>query len=199
MRDLKRHITGFLKDEDAPLTVEAVIILPILLWAYMAMYVFWDAFKMQNINVKSAYTIADMLSREPTTVGPDYIDGLAAMLDFLNRGKYDTRLRVSVVGARIDPTDGSTEYFLCWSEGRGMDDLTSIEAIEDQIPVMPPGGDVIVVQTEMDYVPIFRGPYGVEPRTFTNLIPTRPRPNGRQAGLDTGSVVQNCLNPEVFS
>jgi hypothetical protein len=199
MREVMSHIIDFLADEDATLSVEAVIILPIMLWAYAAMYVFWDAFKMQNINVKSAYTIADMMSREPVAVTPDYIDGLAAMLDFLNRGRYETRLRVSVVGARVDPADGSTEYFLCWSEGRGMDDLTSVASIESQIPVMPPGGDVIIVETEMDYVPLLNGPYGIESRTFTNFIPTRPRPNGRQAGLDTGGSVQNCLNPEVFS
>jgi hypothetical protein len=28
------------------------------------MFVFWDAFKTQNVNLKATYTIADMISRE---------------------------------------------------------------------------------------------------------------------------------------
>lgn len=200
MQDLTRHIRRFLSDEDATLSAEAAIILPILLWAYGGMYVFWDAFKMQNINVKSAYTISDMLSREIVNITPAYIDGLAAMLDFLNRGRYDTRLRVSVVGAQLDPVDGSTNLVLCWSEARGgMDELTAISDIEDSIPVMAVGTEVIVVETEMDYVPLLRAPYGLEPRTFVNFIPTRPRFNRGQVGFDDGTTVVNCLNPEPIT
>lgn len=197
MQTLTHRFRDFLKDEDATLSAEAAIILPILLWAYGGMYVFWDAFKMQNINVKSAYTISDMMSREIVNITPAYIDGLAAMHDFLNRGRYDTRIRVSVVGAQADPLDPSaTVLVLCWSQGRGgMTSLTSISDIEASIPVMVVGTEVIVVETEMDYIPILRAPYGLDERTFTNFIPTRPRFNRGQVGYDDGTTVVNCLNP----
>lgn len=196
---LKHRIREFLKDEDATLSAEAAIILPILLWAYGGMYVFWDAFKMQNINVKSAYTIADMLSREIVNITPEYIDGMAAMHNFLNRDRYVTRLRVSVVGAQLDPISGNTEFVLCWSEarGQGMERHTAISDIEDRIPMMAVGTEVIVVETEMDYVPLLRRPYGLDERTFTNFIPTRPRFNRGQVGFDDGTSVVNCLNPQL--
>lgn len=196
---LKHRIREFLKDEDATLSAEAAIILPILLWAYGGMYVFWDAFKMQNINVKSAYTIADMLSREIVNITPEYIDGMAAMHNFLNRDRYVTRLRVSVVGAQLDPISGNTEFVLCWSEarGEGMERHTAISDIEDRIPMMAIGTEVIVVETEMDYTPLLRRPYGLNERTFTNFIPTRPRFNRGQVGFDDGSTVVNCLNPQL--
>jgi len=196
MQRLTQSVRDFLRDEDATLSAEAAIILPILLWAYGGMYVFWDAFKMQNINVKSAYTIADMVSREIVNITPEYIDGLAAMHDFLNRGRYDTRIRVSVVGAQTDPVDGSTVLVLCWSQGRGgMAALTAISDIESRIPVMAVGTEVIVVETQMDYIPLLRRPYGLDERTFTNFIPTRPRFNRGQVGYDDGTNVVNCLNP----
>jgi hypothetical protein len=195
---LKHRIREFLKDEDATLSAEAAIILPILLWAYGGMYVFWDAFKMQNINVKSAYTIADMLSREVVNITPDYIDGMMAMHSFLNRDRYETRLRVSVVGLRLDSL-GAPELILCWSEARGtgMERHRTVDTIEDRIPMMAVGTEVIVVETEMDYIPLLRRPYGLDERTFTNFIPTRPRFQRGQVGF-TPSIgpTRTCLNPQ---
>jgi hypothetical protein len=198
MLSFTHRIRDFLKDEDATLSVEAALILPILLWAYGGMYVFWDAFKMQNINVKSAYTIADMLSREVVNITPEYVDGMLAMHDFLNRDRYVTRLRVSVVGSRLDAA-GQPELILCWSEARGtgMERHRTIDAIEDRIPMMAVGTEVIVVETEMDYVPLLRRPYGLDERTFTNFIPTRPRFNRGQVGFTAADgTTRTCLNPQ---
>jgi hypothetical protein len=177
MYEFKWQLKRFAEDEDATLSVEAIIIFPILLWAYIGMYVFWDAFKMQNINVKAAYTVSDMISREIVNITPDYVDGLSAMLRFLNKSKYDTRLRVSVVAGVANATDPTqVDFVLQWSQGRGgLVAHTSMEDLEPSIPIMAAGSEVIVVETEMDYIPLLPKPYGMDARTFTNTIVTRPR------------------------
>ncbi len=200
MRMLLDSISRFLKDERATLSVEAAVISPILIMAYGSMYVFWDAFKMRNINVKAAYTISDMVSREIVNITPTYVNGLAAMLDFLNRSKYDTRLRLSVVGAIEDPVTGDIDLIMCWSEGRGgMAERVDMNGLTEDIPIMAAGTEVIVVETEMDYVPIIgsnrqgeRLGYGLEARTFENIIVTRPRFIRGQMGFDDGGTLETC-------
>jgi len=198
---IRHAIARFLADEDATLSVEAVLILPILIMAYGSMYVFWDAFKMRNINVKASYTISDMISREIVNITPGYIDGLARMLDFLNWSKYDTRLRVSVVGAQLDAATGDVVLVLCWSEARGgMVEHTDMADLAPHIPVMAEGSEVIVVETETDYVPILNSNsetnlgYGLSNRTMENVIVTRPRFIRGQVGFDNGSgTVEACI------
>ena len=200
MRMLLDSISRFMKDERATLSVEAAVISPILIMAYGSMYVFWDAFKMRNINVKAAYTISDMVSREIVNITPTYVNGLAAMLDFLNRSKYDTRLRLSVVGAIEDPVTGDIDLIMCWSEGRGgMAERVDMNGLTEDIPIMAAGTEVIVVETEMDYVPIIgsnrqgeRLGYGLEARTFENIIVTRPRFIRGQMGFDDGGTLETC-------
>jgi len=197
---IRQAISRFIKDERATLSVEAAVISPILIMAYGSMYVFWDAFKMRNINVKAAYTISDMVSREIVNITPEYIDGLNAMLAFLNRSKYGTRLRVSVVGALPDPVTGNVEFILCWSEARGgMIEHIDMVDLEPAIPIMAAGSEVIVVETEMDYIPILnsnsdeRLGYGLRNRTFENIIVTRPRFIRGQMGFDDGAGnVETC-------
>jgi hypothetical protein len=190
----------FARDERATLSVEAAVISPILIMAYGGMYVFWDAFKMRNINVKAAYTISDMVSREIVNITPEYIDGLSRMLDFLNRAKYESRLRVSVVGAIEDPVTGDTDFILCWSKGRGMAERTDMNGgFSDEIPIMAAGTEVIVIETETDYVPILgtnvdgeRLGFGLSNRTFENTIVTRPRFIRGQMGFDDGVTQETC-------
>ena len=61
---LLTQLTRFRRDERGSVIAEMVITLPMLIWAYMAMYVYWDAFRMINSVQKASYTISDMVSRE---------------------------------------------------------------------------------------------------------------------------------------
>ena len=53
-----------LKDEKGSFSVEAILMFPMLVWAFMAMYVFFEGLRESNINLKATYTVADLLSRE---------------------------------------------------------------------------------------------------------------------------------------
>ncbi len=164
-------IARFARDNRGSVTVEAVLILPLLLWAYVATFVFFDAFKTQNTNLKAAYTIADMVTRQ-AEVDAAYVEGLHVVYDYLIATGEDTSLRVSSV--LWNDVDGN--YEVIWSYATGGDPVmttASIVDFEDQLPMMPVGDTVIVVETTLDYTPTFD--VGILSRSFTQFIVTRPR------------------------
>ena len=57
-------IRAFAKDESGILLAETLILLPLLIWAFLALFVYWDAFRTINVSQKAAYSIADLMSRQ---------------------------------------------------------------------------------------------------------------------------------------
>ena len=153
---MKTLIKRFLKGQRASLAVEAVMVLPLLRFAYGGMFVLWDAVKTKNISQNAAYTISDMISREPGSINQAYFDGLHRMLEFLTYGEHESMLRVSVVRNDLLEDDVTEEVRLQWS--KSTDDwfpIDSIERIEDSLPPIAVGDVAIVVETNMTYVPLF--------------------------------------------
>lgn len=181
---LKHTLRRFAASESGGMSVEAVIIFPILLWAFIAMFVFWDAFKSQNINLKATYTIADMISREDgaNTIDEDYIDGANDVYGFLTGNRPDNETRVSVVSVGL-ASDGITpELNLEWSESSNeaaMPGFNDIAQIEDRLPILSVGDQLIVVETQVLWEPVMeRVPLVgsiLTPRTMTELVFTSPR------------------------
>jgi hypothetical protein len=105
MTRLPAMLRRFLRCEEGSYTVELVVIFPLLAWAYTSMFVFWDAYKTQNINLKATYTIADMISREEREICDNYIEGAHNIYAYLSRGNTNHRLRVTLVMQIPDPTE----------------------------------------------------------------------------------------------
>lgn len=169
---IKTFLRGFREDTRATVAVEAVVILPMLFWAYMAMFVFFDAYKQVSINQKAAYTIGDMLSRETQAIDNAYLDGIDNMFKFLVRADNTARLRVTV--ARWD--ENREKFRRDWSKTRGdVTPLTSsdVEAMEDVLPVMPDAERIIVVETWSRYNAPFN--VGILSQDLHNRVFTRPR------------------------
>lgn len=61
MTKLPRWLQSFAQDEGGNVTLEFVIICPLMFWTHMAMYTYFDAFKEQTINQKAAFTVADLI------------------------------------------------------------------------------------------------------------------------------------------
>lgn len=174
MAPLKSALRRFRQSEVGSFTVEAVVIFPLLVWAYTAMFVFWDAFKTQNVNLKATYTIADMISREQRTIDQDYLDGARTIYAFLSSGNDNHRLRVSVVRNRVDEF-GNEALSLEWSQvsGAGVTGYTDISQVASIIPILAPNDTVIVVTTFTDWRPLFNA--GLSPMTLTETSVTSPR------------------------
>jgi hypothetical protein len=168
----------FLRDERGGAIVETVIILPILLWAFVAMFVYWDAYRAQNTAMKASYTIADMITREIVDVSPTYVTGLKTVYDYLVATDQATSLAVT----SVTWSSARNRYEVLWSETRskaGMQNplprlgTTAIANFKNQLPNMADGDTVIVTQSRMNYAPLFE--VGVPNFVYDQFIVTRPR------------------------
>jgi hypothetical protein len=172
-RSIRRVLSRFVRDTRASLTVEAVIVLPMLFWAFGASLVFFDAFRANTVNEKAAYTIGDMLSRETGFITPEYMDNTLTLLSTLTgRPVADLGIRVSVI--RWDE-DNST-YDLRWSQARGSataHDAQDVEDWENVLPVMVDEEQIILVESFIGYDPVMN--VGLGARTLETFVFTRPR------------------------
>lgn len=182
LKALKLRVFRFGSEERAAAEVEGVIGSVFLIWWFVASFQFFDAYRQKNINLKAAYSLADMLSREtgPTPENPgsapvdqNYVNGLNTMFDYLTFSNKPTWIRVSSVYW----DEVNDKYRVDWSKasGSGHEAMTTpmLQGYKNQIPVLPTGDTVIIVETFMDYEPIFG--YWLDKNRFTTFIPTRPR------------------------
>lgn len=167
-----KKLLKYFKRQDGSFSVEAILMFPMLVWGFMAMYVFYEGLRESNINLKATYTLSDLLSRQVDEVGDIDIDGMAQVYAWLSRSITPTAIRVSVV--RYDQPN--EEHDLLWSRGVGRDDLTQ-ELVDSKItplvPLMANASSAIVVETWTTYVPIMR--IGLMETDIHNVVVTTPR------------------------
>ncbi len=167
------HLRRFLRDEQATVIAEAVIVLPLFLWAFIALFVYWDAFRSMNTVQKAAYTVSDMISREQTGISSAYITGMGRVFDYLIDESQTTRMRVT----SVTRSAANNRFEVHWSRtaGTGMSPLTTttLQNYAYEIPTMAPGDYVVIVEVKVDYVPGFN--IGMPNQTFRQFIVTRPR------------------------
>lgn len=171
-RKTARRLFSALRKEDGSISVESMLMLPLLIWCFLGAYVFYDAYRAQFVNAKASYTIGDILSRETNYITPDYIDSIFDLHQFLVARATPVRLRISVI-----TYDAATDqYSVIWSENRGgggtIDDA-ALSAMVPSIPQMPDQGRAIVVQTSMVYNPIYSA--GIAEMQFDDIVVSRPR------------------------
>lgn len=163
---------GFAADERGVLGVEAVLMLPLLLWAFLAMFVYWDAFRTQNANTKAAYVVGDVISRETNPIDADYVAGMGALFDYLTRERFPTTIRISSIG--FDAVTG--DYAVLWSATPDAVPLLTTDIVEQWdaiLPIIPAGDTVILVETSLEYDTPFN--VGLADQTMTEFVYTRPR------------------------
>ncbi|KAF0677032.1 TadE/TadG family type IV pilus assembly protein [Profundibacterium mesophilum] len=162
----------FARREDGSVTIEAILVLPMLAWALLATFSFFDGLRQSNIAAKAAHTVADMLSRETEAVGLDYMTGIERMLAFLSPTGTPPRMRVSVVG-----WNAATQAFeLQWSHaslGSLPIDALRLPELEMHLPQTAGGDHLIVVETATQYSAPFV--FGLGDTEFRNVVVTRPR------------------------
>lgn len=172
IKKLRSFLKEFAEDGRGTVAVEAAIILPVLFWAYVAMIVFFDAYKARSMSEKAAFTISDMLSREVSAVDVDYLTSAHNLFDILAKSQSATGLRVTVVSY----SDTTQTYSLDWSKTRGLLGSYSqadLNDIVERLPQMADGETLIIVETKSTYNPPLNVGLGdLEMKTF---IFTRPR------------------------
>lgn len=176
-RHLSRHLPAparrFLDSTQGNAAIEFAFYAPLLLGLFASIYTFFDAFRQQSINLKAAYTVSDLISRETNFVNDDYIDSMHALTSELVRNDTTLSTRISVV--RWDEDDQN--YYVDWSEVRGAAFQPwadgTINTVKEKLPDMPDQERVILVETWNEVSPAFN--VGIPLMDVKNFVFTRPR------------------------
>jgi len=169
---VRTFVRRWLDDTRGALTVETIIVFPVLLGAFLALVVFFDAFRAQKVNVSASYTLSDLISRQVAPVTPAYMEGLHDIYEYISRANHATTLRVSSVYWNVI----DEEYQVVWSYAtRGGSPLGNAELNQsvDRLPIIPRSDTVILMEATMHYRPPFA--QGIGEQTFAHFVVTRPR------------------------
>lgn len=196
MRSLKHRLVTFLRNEDGLILAEGLIMLPLLIWALVAMFIYWDVFRTINVTQKAAYSIADLLSRQRDTIPTDFANGLQEVIEFLTPGGHPVKMRITSlecnsptgVNKVCDFSTGSYKLLFSFSPGNKVPQLTETQiqawkgtnATNGKIASLNNGESVFVVESQVDFkaqLPTVLAGFliGVTDNTFGEFIVTRPR------------------------
>ena len=168
-----KRFKWYVSDQKGNVAIETVIILPVMIWGYLAMFTIFDSYRQYTVQQKAAYTISDLISRQATPLDASFIDGTYSLFQTLARTTTGVPgLRVTI--AKYDLT--LQEYQVVWSRTRGgMIGLQGQDIADwtNRLPVLPQDEQVIIVETTSTYDPVFD--VGLSQQTINNFVFTRPR------------------------
>lgn len=185
------------KDEDGTLTVEFIVMLPLLAFWFIGAITFFEAYRSNSLTAKVAYTISDIASKygEGDTLASQSITQADLEELFQIQQRMMPR-RASRGNMRIssvcwfeddDPTDGSgtdeSEYRILWSwvgDTSASAEPNLVPLTTDDIPtsIMPIMGDettVVFVEVFANWEPISEMGGILKPLTWSNRLTERPR------------------------
>jgi len=189
MRSLKHRFATFLRDEDGLILVEGLLMLPLVVWALVAMFIYWDVFRTINVTQKAAYGVADLLSRQRDEIPITFADGLQNIMNFLTPGGHPVKMRITSLECRA-PTgpgctaaNGSYKKLFSYSPGNkvpGLDEATIQIWKGVKIAALNDGDSVFVLETSVEFkaqLQSFIAGFlvNVNDATFGEFIVTRPR------------------------
>lgn len=176
----------FRRGQRGIVAVELALVMPMLIWAVLAVIVFFDAYRVNTQNVRAGLTIADMVSREMTPINDAYLTASQQLMRALViHGDTAPDVRVTLFTYQV----ASQSHRVIWSGARGtLPPLVNANfaALAPRLPVMMDSARALLVETEIDYVAPLT--IGIGPFGGSNLAPTR---------LRTFNVVQPRFIPSV--
>ena len=177
---IRKATRAFWRGEEGSMTVEAVMILPLLLWAFLATFTFFDVYRAKNLALKANYAISDLLSRE-AEIDMNYLLGIEDVYTYLTQGGDPAWVRVTVVRCSENCTSEADRTLrIGWSQATdGLASLSDTDVqgtYNEHIPMIAEGEWVIMVETMAGYEPPFSVYLtGIEARDMSDIVMTRPR------------------------
>jgi hypothetical protein len=172
MHHITRRLRGFARNEDGTIAMEAMIVLPVMFWAFLSMFSIFDAFRTYSINGKAAYTIGDSISRETAPIDQEYLTGALQMFEYLSKSQDKSSIRVS----SLVYNESEDRFYRDWSKVSGTATELSDSDVSGwgtKLPSIPDNERIMVVETWSEYDPPFKT--GLEEREIKNFVFTRPR------------------------
>jgi len=182
---IQKHLAGaatrFLSKEDGVVSIEAIMTFPLLFWSVWTTYSYFDGYRQSASNLKAAYAVADILSREKNTVTDQYITSMYDLQKYMISEGNGLSLRISLV--RWDTGDKNTEsddrHYVEWSCTRGTGlkrwSNETVDQVSDRIPIMADNATMILVETRHHYVRPFKIGFGSNDFFIDKFIFTQPR------------------------
>lgn len=173
MSAIRDKLVRFRRDDGGYMVIEAVLVLPIMLWAFMGLYSFWDAYRATTTIQKATYAISDLISRSQGAVDAAFIEGMRSAMDQMIPTRMTAEIRVTSI--RRNETEERFEvHWSCVAGSINPKHTTaSLENIAHKIPGMADGTTVFLVESWVDYDPILN--IGVNEQRISQFIITRPR------------------------
>ncbi|WP_171099961.1 MULTISPECIES: TadE/TadG family type IV pilus assembly protein [unclassified Ruegeria] len=174
---LKRFFKRFRRCEDGGITIEAVLMVPLLFWSMFASFTFFDGYRQSGRNLKAAYALADVVSRERSEVNTAYFTNLHAVFENMVSQRTDSSIRITYLiyqqtGDQLDLewscVRGAVYQGKEWSQA-------NIQGMKASLPVMPDKGRMIVVETTNTYIRPFKLGFGADFFQMDNIVFTHPR------------------------
>ncbi|WP_170558104.1 TadE/TadG family type IV pilus assembly protein [Ruegeria atlantica] len=177
-----RHLIGnFSGEENGNLSLESALIIPMLVWSVTLTYTYFDGFVESTANLKAAYTVSDLISRESENEITDtYAESMYSIYNRMVRDNSTLKMRLSVIQYFAEDVDAGTEerYNVEWSTACGFDGTwtnDNLDPLIEKLPAMANADSMIIVETTKPYVPILDTDWLDRDHTFENFIFTRPR------------------------
>lgn len=176
MTRIRTRLCAFLRDTRGSVTAETLVALPLLIWAHLATYQYFDAFKTLTQNQKATYTLADAISRQTATVTPTFINGMNSLYAYLD-GSVGESTAIRVTCVSWNPALGpSGQYYVVWSKASGTGTAltsTTLQSLISRFPVIAASDTLIMVETKIGYTPAFQ--VGLPQQELNSYVITRPR------------------------
>ena len=181
-RRLTQRVRFFSRGENGTVTVESVIILPLLLFGVMATFSYFDAYRKQSLALKAKYAVADYLSRIHK-YDRKTLEGLDELFEYMSKTGESSWVRVTVVECPSSNTmvqcNDQTPRKLKRVSSKASNNsgisghtrTTMREFLGAHIPKMYSGESLFVVETVAKYEPIFPGRWtGIYSRDFEHVV-----------------------------
>ncbi len=164
-------IVRFKDDESANLTVEFVMIFPVLMTWFLGSIIFFDAYNSKATAQRTAHTLADLISRQ-TTVDNGFIDSLLAVQNRMTPRRNVGVVRVTSI--QKDAATGDLQLLWTYNTDGGATPLTLANIPLASIPTMQNGESILLVDTRVPFTPIADW-VGFTATEWTNRVPVAPR------------------------
>lgn len=171
-----RHLfSRFRREENGILSVEAIMVFPLVIWSIWASYSFFDGYRQSARNLKASYAVADVISRERTTINATYIDTLYGLLQTMVADRSDVSMRITYLVYKDEGKVHRVEWSCVRGETFQKWSTETFEQIKGRLPEMTDEGKMIVVETEDLYRRPYQLGFGDNEFTMSNFVFTQPR------------------------
>ena len=194
----------FRDDTAGFLTVELVIIVPLMLFWFAGTFVFFNAFHKWLKSVKANYVIADLISRQKI-IDNDFIYALDDIFDYVAAAEDPDNNYFVVTALQWGDTDNDPAtppvMAIMWSEStktaKGHPTGITNEMVAPRMPSEVPAEDqLILVQSYTPYTPLFDW-VGIPPLVFESDMVSPFRFTVQVDHLDYADVDYTGYDPDT--